>query len=96
MEAVFDIGACAMTTSSAERFGKEAQAQLARETRARKPEEIALREVIDAVRGKGPCPKPSKEAGYILVVVNERLRAKGLVDVSVDVIRRRLEKFPRS
>jgi len=64
---------------------------------AAKPAEAALHAAIIAERGHvrpvGPC---WTEANAILADVNKRLKALGFDPVKVDVVRRRLEKFPRS
>jgi hypothetical protein len=58
------------------------------------PSEIALIAAIRAEHGTKEATKPFKEAGAILSAVNLRLEAGGLKPVKVDVIRRRLEKWP--
>jgi len=72
------------------------QAAKARDARANSPDAKALIEAIKAERGDGPVAKPTKEAAAILDGVNGRLEQQGLEPVKVDVVRRRLEKFPRS
>ena len=58
--------------------------------------ERALMEAIRAEITQVPCEHPSKEAEAIQKAVNLRLTAAGSKAVSVDVIRRRIEKQLRS
>ena len=106
MCAVFLIGERTTVTESAKNVFRPAiesearvtQASLARQRRASSPKEKALRAAIEAERGAGPVAHPTKEAVRIHDGVNRRLglHDQRLGEVSVDVIRRRLEKFPRS
>ena len=70
--------------------------QKMRDARTNSPEKKALREAIVAERGDGPVDRPTKEAGAILDRVNARLESAGFPPVKIDVVRRQLEKFPRS
>ncbi|PNE10146.1 MAG: hypothetical protein CR217_15975 [Beijerinckiaceae bacterium] len=60
------------------------------------PKRRALLKAIIAVRGDGPVEHACKEADGILPDVNERIKSDGHEPVKVDVVRRVLEKFPRS
>jgi hypothetical protein len=94
MRGAFLVGA--LTTRNAEKILQVNQAGLARQARARAPKEIALRAAIDAeYRPRTEC-RPTKEASAMLDSVNRRLAADGFDPVNVDVVRRRLEKLPRS
>ena len=82
-----------------ERFSKifrHSQAGIARRRRAQSAEELALNAAIQKARGEGPVERPWKEADASLDQVNAFLREAGFAPVKVDVVRRRLEKFPRS
>ncbi len=68
----------------------------ARKKRAASNRETALIDAIIEEHGNKKCERPSKEAGAILEAVNKRLKLNKFPAVKVDVIRRRLEKFPRS
>ncbi|MFO1125099.1 MAG: hypothetical protein U1E25_07345 [Methylocystis sp.] len=72
------------------------QAAVGRRARSQKPEELALMAAIGKSRGNGHVAKPTKEASAILDQVNKDLVDAGFKPVKVDVVRRRLEKFPRS
>jgi hypothetical protein len=58
------------------------------------PQEAALIEAIKVEHGIEAESRPNKEAGAILDAVNQRLELAGLKTVKVDVVRRRLEKWP--
>ena len=73
-----------------------AQAARAREKRAERPEEIALRTAIASVYKKDCCAHPWSVANQILAKVNDRQIASGYKPVLVDKVRRRLAKLPRS
>ena len=96
MQGAFLIGALTTRNVAAEKILQVDQAARAREARAQTPKEVALRAAIEAERDAGPVRKPTKEAGRILSPVNYRLQEAGFDPVKVDVIRRRLEKLPRS
>ncbi len=96
MLASFFIGTATGFRPEAQGHWRIIQSAHARKSRSEKPEEIALREAIQAECGTGPVAHPSKEAGAILTAVNRRLQEGGFSKVSRDVIYRRLEKFPRS
>jgi hypothetical protein len=72
------------------------QAASMRYKRRTAPEKIALHKAIESMRGDGPCEHPYKEADRILGLVNENLESQGYKPVKVDVVYRRLHKFPRS
>ena len=75
---------------------EKTSAENARKKRAASNQETTLIDAIIEEHGNKKCERPSKEAGAILKAVNERLKLKKFPAVKVDVIRRRLEKFPRS
>lgn len=71
-------------------------AENARNKRAVTIEEMALIDAIIAEHGNKKCERTSKVAYSILKLVNARLTKQKLPPVKVDVIRRRLAKFPLS
>jgi hypothetical protein len=90
------IHATVHTSKSNERFVEMKRILQMQKNKAKKhaPSEIALIAAIRAEHGTKEATKPFKEAGAILSAVNLRLEAGGLKPVKVDVIRRRLEKWP--
>lgn len=100
MAAVFIIGQSGVLTNEALKNMRTWQLALGRFKKQQKkqsrPEEIALVAAIKAVQGNAPVPKPSSRANQILPKINKRLKDGGYAEVSVDRVRRRLEKFPRS
>jgi hypothetical protein len=93
--AAFIIGSRSTVTDSALKYFDHEKTEKMRKARSEKPEEMALRAAIVAVRGKGPSEHPHKEAESICEDVNNRLIAAGHATVRVDTIYRRL-KEPRS
>ena len=100
-----DIQRLAAEFSIMEQFEPEFRAQLntlrARKMRDAKAKSAAgqeqiLMNAIRQVRGEGPSPKPSKEAGVIIAAVNELVTASGGTPASESQIYRRLRKLPRS
>jgi hypothetical protein len=83
-------------TSQARKDFAKLQAAVMRDKKRKQnaPREAALMAAIIAARGNGAAAQPTKEAGAILSDVNKRLRADGFEEVKIDVIRRRLQKFP--
>jgi len=96
MLASFFIGTATGLRPETQDYWRKIQSAQARESRSKKPEEIALRAAIEAECGTGPVAHPSKEAERILSAVNGRLQKDGFPKVSKDVVYRRLVKFPRS
>lgn len=94
--AAFLVGRFSDATESAIKFAKDERASEARKARAESPSELALIDAIVAERGGGAAERPAKEATAILGAVNIRLKKSGFGSVKIDVIRRRLEKFPLS
>jgi hypothetical protein len=94
----FTIGVSSMFGDESKKYIAELRAAKMRDAKAktREIEETALGEAIEAERGNGSVAQPTKEANAILSAVNERMKVAGLESVSVDKIRRRLEKLPRS
>jgi hypothetical protein len=90
------IGTFRYETPQAEKRFAKLQAAVMRDIKRKQnaPQEAALMAAIIAERGNGPAAQPKKEAGAILSDVNKRLRADGFEEVKIDVIRRRLQKFP--
>ena len=94
IEAAFTIGAIVGISESTKQLLKIRQAEVARKARETQPRELALRKAILAERGCGPVLRPAKEAAAILTAVNARLKLDRFEEVNVDVIYRRLKKFP--
>jgi hypothetical protein len=104
MRAAYLIGTHGVIPPSAENYlrapiafeTKAERAAHARQERAEGSEEQTLLAAILAERGPGPVLQPWKEAYAIRGAVNRQLAASGHEVVEVDVIYRRLLKFPRS
>lgn len=94
VEAAFTIGATVGVSESTKQLLRIRQAAAARKARETQPRELAIGRAIQAERGSGPVVRPAKEAAAILSGVNTRLKLEGFEGVTVDVIYRRLKKFP--
>ena len=92
----FSIGQSSLAIPQIQKHLRDLQAASMRHKRSTAPEKIALLNAIKDIRGDGPCEHPWKEAVSILGLVNENLESQGYKPVKVDVVYRRLQKFPRS
>jgi hypothetical protein len=92
----FTIGTLSVCTPEAKNHHEKIRAFHARMARSQSDDEKGLMDAIVALRGNGPSPQPSKEAECIIFDVNRLLAEQGRPAVLVDVIYRRLKKFPRS
>jgi hypothetical protein len=94
MANLISVSTSAHHTPEAQEHFAKLRAAAMRDIKRKAPKEVALLAAIIAERGNGAAAQPKKEAGAILSDVNKRLRADGFEEVKIDVIRRRLQKFP--